>query len=42
VLEEAFKAQDFEEKGIKTLGVRLAAKEVESIKVDGAQMELFS
>ncbi len=42
VLEEAFKAQDFEEKGIKTLGVRLAAKEVESIKVDGAQMELFN
>ena len=41
VLEEQFKAQDFEEKGLKTLGVRLAAKEVESVKVDGAQMELF-
>ena len=41
VLEEQFKAQDFEEKGLKTLGVRLAAKEVESVKVDGTQMELF-
>lgn len=41
VLEEQFKAQDFEEKGLKTLGVRLAAREVESVKVDGAQMELF-
>ncbi len=41
VLEEQFKAQDFEEKGLKTLGVRLAVREVESVKVDGAQMELF-
>lgn len=41
VLEEQFKAQNFEEKGLKTLGVRLAAREVESVKVDGAQMELF-
>lgn len=42
VLEEKFKAQDYEEKGLKTLGVRLCTKEVESVKVDGAQMELFS
>lgn len=41
VLEEKFKAQDYEEKGLKTLGVRLCTKEVESVKVDGAQMELF-
>ena len=33
--EERFKAQDFEEKGLKTLGVRISAHEVESIKVDG-------
>lgn len=42
VLEEKFKAQDYEEKGLKTLGVRLCTKEVESVSVDGAQMELFS
>lgn len=42
VLEEKFKAQDYEEKGLKTLGVRLCTKEVESVRVDGAQMELFS
>lgn len=41
VLEESFKAQDFEEKGLKTLGIRLCTKEVESVKVDGTQMELF-
>ncbi len=41
VLEESFKAQDFEEKGIKTLGVRLSAKETESVQVEGVQMELF-
>ena len=40
ITEEKFKAQDFEEKGLKTLGVRLSAHEVESIKVDGAQLEL--
>jgi len=40
VTEEKFKAQDFEEKGLKTLGVRLSTHEVESIKVDGAQLEL--
>ena len=40
ILEEKFKAQDFEEKGLKTLGVRLSAHEVESIQVDGAQLEL--
>ena len=42
ILEEKFKAQDFEEKGLKTLGVRLASREVESVKVDGAQLELFN
>ena len=41
VLEESFKAQNFEEKGLKTLGIRLCTKEVESVKVDGTQMELF-
>ena len=41
VLEESFKAQSFEEKGLKTLGIRLCTKEVESVKVDGTQMELF-
>ena len=40
VTEEKFKAQDYEEKGLKTLGVRLSSHEVESIKVDGAQLEL--
>lgn len=35
ITEERFKAQDFEEKGLKTLGVRISAHEVESIKVDG-------
>ncbi|WP_147612879.1 DNA topoisomerase IV subunit A [Treponema pectinovorum] len=42
ILEEKFKAGDFEEKGLKTLGVRLCTKEVDSVKVDGAQMELFN
>ena len=41
VLEESFKAQNFEEKGLKTLGIRLCTKEVEFVKVDGTQMELF-
>ena len=40
ILEEKFKAQDYEEKGLKTLGVRLSTHEVESISVDGAQLEL--
>ena len=40
ITEEKFRAQDFEEKGLKTLGVRLSAHEVESIQVDGAQLEL--
>ena len=40
VTEEKFKAQDFEEKGLKTQGVRISTKEVESIKVDGVQLEL--
>lgn len=39
--EEKFKAQDFEEKGLKTLGVRLSQRAVESVKVDGAQLEMF-
>ena len=34
ILEENFKAQDFAEKGLKTLGVRLSIRECESIKVD--------
>ena len=34
ILEEKFKAQDFAEKGLKTLGVRLSARECEGIKVD--------
>ncbi len=42
ILEEKFKAQDFEEKGAKTLGVRLAAREVESISVEKPQGELFN
>ncbi|MBQ9623204.1 MAG: DNA topoisomerase IV subunit A [Treponema sp.] len=40
ITEEKFRAQDFEEKGLKTLGVRISAHEVESIKVDGVQAEL--
>lgn len=36
ILKESFKAQDFEEKGVKTLGLRLAAKEVESVEVQGS------
>ena len=40
VTEEKFKAQDYVEKGLKTLGVRLSTHEVESIKVDGVQLEL--
>ncbi|WP_294428830.1 DNA topoisomerase IV subunit A [uncultured Treponema sp.] len=40
ITEEKFNAQDFEEKGLKTLGVRLSTHEVESIKVDGVQLEL--
>ena len=34
ILEENFKAQDFAEKGLKTLGIRLSIRECESIKVD--------
>ncbi|WP_178842520.1 DNA topoisomerase IV subunit A [uncultured Treponema sp.] len=41
VLQEEFKAQSFEEKGLKTQGIRLCTKEVESVKVEGTQMELF-
>ena len=38
---ETFRAQDFDEKGLKTLGVRLSTHEVESIHVDTeAQLEL--
>ncbi|MEE0878885.1 MAG: DNA topoisomerase IV subunit A [Treponemataceae bacterium] len=33
ITEQSFKAQDYEEKGLKTLGVRLVAREVESITV---------
>ena len=35
VLEESFRASDFEEKGPKTLGVRLSQKETAGIVVDG-------
>lgn len=35
ITEQSFKAQDFEEKGLKTLGVRLVAREVESISLGG-------
>lgn len=41
VLEEKFSAENYEEKGLKTLGIRLCTKEVESIKVEKSQMELF-
>lgn len=37
---ETFAAQDYEEKGLKTLGVRLSPKEVASITVAGIQPEL--
>ena len=33
ITEQSFKAQDYEEKGLKTLGVRLVPREVESITV---------
>ncbi len=36
VLEETFRAGDFEEKGLKTLGIRLSSRECEGIVVDGA------
>lgn len=39
--EEKFKAQDFEEKGLKTLGVRLSQRAAEQVKVDGAQAKPF-
>ena len=42
ILEEKFKAQDFAEKGLKTLGVRLSARECEGIKVDVPAGELFA
>ena len=38
ILEEKFKAQDFAEKGLKTLGVRLSARECEGIKVDDGSL----
>lgn len=36
VLEETFRAGDFEEKGLKTLGIRLSSRECAGIVVDGA------
>jgi topoisomerase-4 subunit A len=42
ILEEQFKADDYEEKGLKTQGVRLCTREVESIKVDNEQLSLFN
>ncbi len=38
ILEEKFKAQDFAEKGLKTLGVRLSARECEDIKIDNGTL----
>ncbi len=38
ILEEKFKAQDFAEKGLKTLGVRLSTRECEGIKVDDGSL----
>jgi len=38
ILEEKFKAQDFAEKGLKTLGVRLSARECGGIKVDDGSL----
>jgi len=34
VLTEKFKASDFEEKSLKAKGVRVAAKEVQTVKID--------
>ena len=41
--EEKFQAAKFEEKGLKTLGVRISPRAVESIKVENpkTQQELF-
>lgn len=39
ITEEKFKAEAFEEKGLKTLGVRISNHEVEGIDVEGAQLE---
>ena len=42
IFTENYNAADFEEKGLKTLGVRLCTKEVQSVKVEENQMELFN
>ena len=39
--EEKFKAEDFAEKGLKTLGIRLSTHECAGITVVGSQRELF-
>ena len=36
---QEFKAQDFEEKGLKTNGIRLESKEVDSIKVEDSGLQ---
>lgn len=41
VLSEEFNAGDYEEKGLRTLGVRLCAREVDSLKIEKEQAELF-
>jgi topoisomerase-4 subunit A len=42
-LEETFKAQDYAEKGVKALGVRLSVREAENVTVEGvAGADLFS
>ena len=38
ILEEKFKAEDFAEKGLKTLGLRLSARECEGISVDDGRL----
>lgn len=37
ILEQTFKAGDYVEKGLKALGVRLEAREVDSVEVEGAK-----
>ena len=37
ILEQTFKAGDYAEKGLKALGIRLEAREVDSVEVEGAK-----
>ena len=41
ILKETFKAQSFEEKGLKAQGVRLASKETASIEIDASKSSGF-